>query len=87
MSELPPDGPGLYFLIADETIIYVGSSLWPSRRVWSHVHAGKEFDCEVYLAVEDADLIRLERLYIGLLTPRHNRAGNPVPSLWAAAWG
>jgi hypothetical protein len=86
VSDLPPAGPGLYFLVKDETVIYIGSSDYPSRRVWTHAHTkGKDFDAEVYLSVpEGDDLLAAERHWIRTLCPRHH---NPRPDPAHPGWG
>jgi len=88
VTALPPDGPGVYFLIRDGQIVYVGSSVWPSRRVWSHAHCpGKNFAESVFLAVPDDQLVEAERHWIRTLRPVHNKAHNPSPDPASAGWG
>jgi hypothetical protein len=88
-SPLPPDGPGLYFLIKAETIIYIGSSDHPSKRVWAHAtNSRKDFDHEVFLSVPPPDdLLAAERYWIRTCTPKHNKAWNPCPDPTAIGWG
>jgi hypothetical protein len=89
VSDLPPDGPGLYFLVKDEQVIYVGSSDHPSKRVWSHSGCKhKAFDYEVYLAISIGDdLLAAERHWIRTLCPRHNKTHNPRPDPAHPGWG
>lgn len=91
MSETPPPGAGVYFLIRSGTIVYIGSSRWPSKRVWSHARCRKTrkvFDQAVYLPVGDPmQLLPTERSLIACIRPVYNQAANPNPSPWAGGWG
>ena len=84
----PPEASGLYFLIRDDQIVYVGSSEHPSRRCYGHERcAGKEFDGVVFLAVDEAERIEAEKHWIRTLSPVHNKAWNPRPSPDHPGWG
>jgi hypothetical protein len=70
---------GIYFLIKDEQIVYVGQSRNAMRRITRHIDEGKEFDRFAMVACEEQDLDRLERTYITAIVPEGNMTfGNPM---------
>lgn len=78
VSEAPPDGCGVYFLVQDGQIVYVGSSVYPSRRVWSHTYdPTKKFSESFFLAVEQSRMLDAERYWIVTIKPIYNRQHNP----------
>jgi hypothetical protein len=68
--------PGVYFLVAQGEVVYVGQSVNVYARVQGHA-ASKKFDSWFYVPAELAELNDLERLYIEALAPPLNVA---VPS-------
>lgn len=88
VSDCPPEGCGLYFLIRDGDIVYIGSSTYPSKRVWVHQHGPeKNFTEFVFLAVEEERLIETERHWIGTICPVHNKQYNPRRDDRFPGWG
>ncbi len=89
LTENPPEGCGLYFLIRDDAIVYVGSSDYPSKRVWTHRQCRKkDFDHVLYLGVGDNEaLVSTEKHWIAKLCPVHNKQFNPKQSIEHDGWG
>lgn len=72
-SALPAESfCGVYFLIADGEVVYVGQSKDVFKRVSTHRSGDKQFDSFSYIACGKDDVDRLEALYIAMLMPRHN---------------
>lgn len=70
---------GVYFLIKDGEVVYVGQSTNIYARItqhWSDVYGGKEFDSYAYVLCDRGVLDRLESLYIHCLQPRFNGQQN-----------
>lgn len=63
---------GVYFLIKDRRVDYVGQSLDVEDRLREHRQAGKAFDSYFWVACHAKDLRRLETAYIRLLDPPGN---------------
>jgi hypothetical protein len=62
---------GVYFLICEKRVVYVGQSKNVFNRVSEHAQ-GKNFDSYVYLPCEKDMLDKLESLYIHFLSPPLN---------------
>ena len=76
---------GVYFLIKDDEIVYVGQSTNIFARVTSHSRT-KEFDSFTYELKPKAtsfELDQLETKYIGKFTPKYNKQlrGNEIYEL------
>lgn len=72
---------GIYFLIKDSKIIYIGQSTSIAIRLYSHNHKGS-FDCYSYIACHKSDLDFMEDMYIRLYNPELNKksaSGNFCP--------
>lgn len=63
---------GIYFLIRDDRIVYVGQSKNALRRVGRHIDDGKDFDRFTIAPCAEEDLDRLERTYITAFYPEQN---------------
>jgi hypothetical protein len=63
---------GVYFLINDCEVVYVGQSVCIQRRISEHLLNGVEFDSLNFIEVERQSLHRVERRYIHQLQPRLN---------------
>lgn len=61
--------PGIYFLVMDGEIVYVGQSIDIPSRISRHRREGKEFDSFAYLLCEKEQLDELESLYITAFMP------------------
>jgi hypothetical protein len=69
---------GVYFLLDDAEVVYVGQSINIMSRIATHASEGiKEFNRWCYLTAKRADLTELESFYIVLLRPKYNVAGKP----------
>lgn len=66
------DAPGIYFLVRQGEVVYVGQSINVHARVWQHKQARKDFDAFAYVKCERDSLDALESLYIHTLRPRLN---------------
>ena len=86
-SETPPEGPVVYFLCWNETVVYVGSSLKPALRVQMHRMACRVFDRVLYLPCHPEWMEQAELMWVYRLQPRHNRAGHPMPDRTIQNWG
>jgi hypothetical protein len=84
---------GVYFLIREDRVVYVGQSVNVTSRVGSHVSEGqKRFERAIYLPVPLSDLDGVERAFIRALRPEYNgTANNGDPDLideeWLAKYG
>lgn len=63
--------PGVYFLIKDGEIVYIGQSINVFSRIGSHGSI-KEFDSYSYVSVEKDKLDIVESLYIHIYNPAQN---------------
>jgi hypothetical protein len=64
---------GVYFLIQDDEIVYVGQSKDVYRRIGVHF-ADKVFNRTYVLKANESDLLWLEGMYIQKLKPKYNFA-------------
>ncbi len=88
VSEQHPNGPGVYFLVRADQIVYIGLSDFPFKRVWDHKHQNKQFDYAVFLAVADPNELPLvEQRWIDLIRPPHNQQCNPDYDPTIPSWG
>ena len=74
---------GVYFLIYEKKVVYVGQSTNVFSRIFTHVQT-KKFDSYVYIPCEKDTLDKLESLYIHLLSPPLNgnlHNGNKIAPL------
>jgi hypothetical protein len=62
---------GIYFLVRDKKIIYVGQSIDVFSRISTHRN-DKEFDSIAYVPCEPSLLDKMESLYIHVLSPHLN---------------
>lgn len=69
-----PDTSGVYFLIKDEAVVYVGKSTNVHRRIQDHLKQ-KCFDRINVIECPEAHLLRLEAHYIRSFQPILNVAG------------
>jgi excisionase family DNA binding protein len=67
----PRTGCGIYFLICDGQIVYVGKSINVVARIAQHA-AEKTFDSWAWVACAKSRLDRTERAYIDALMPKLN---------------
>lgn len=68
---------GVYFLIDDDEVVYVGQSTELHARVAQHRARWKQFDSYTYIPCESSQLAELERHYIRLFRPCLNISGVP----------
>ena len=73
-----PDLSGIYFLIKDGEIVYIGQSLCVFRRVYDHLWAKKIFDSFSYIHCEEKMLDKLESIYIHFYQPPDNGRNHGV---------
>ena len=66
------DLSGIYFLIKNKEIVYIGQSVCVFRRVYDHLWAKKIFDSFSYIQCEEKMLDKLESLYIHFYQPPEN---------------
>ena len=72
------DFSGIYFLIKDKEIVYIGQSTCVFRRVYDHLWAKKIFDSFSYIQCEKKMLDKLESLYIHFYQPPENGRNHDV---------
>lgn len=66
---------GIYFLLSDGVVVYVGQSKLILSRVASHIaEATKVFDAVAFVRCKPENLNDFERRYIEKLLPKYNRA-------------
>ena len=77
---LPSRGhSGIYFLISQKEIVYVGQSVNIHKRVSDHFSGCKiEFDSYSFIFVPVAELNRVEKFYIQKFMPAYNVSDNPL---------
>ena len=66
------DLSGIYFLIKDKEIVYIGQSTCVFRRVYDHLWSKKIFDSFSYIQCEEKMLDKLESIYIHFYQPPEN---------------
>lgn len=77
---------GVYFLLRDDTIVYVGQSTSIMTRLANHKIEGvKEFNRVFVVECPAGDLDRLERMYINKFKPIYN-ASQPAIDPKAPVW-
>lgn len=64
--------PGIYFLIKNKKIIYVGQSLRPEERIHAHL-ADKNFDRAAIIHMPEDELDQAEAMYYVKFLPGLNR--------------
>lgn len=64
---------GIYFLILEERIVYIGQSVNIEVRVHSHIKSGKRFDSYSVIECEEKDLFKLEAEFIHKFRPENNQ--------------
>jgi hypothetical protein len=70
---VPRASSGVYFLIKDERVIYVGRSANVIERIATHAkNAIIPFDSTHFICATGVEMDRLEQLYIGKLRPEFN---------------
>jgi hypothetical protein len=62
---------GVYFLIKDESVVYVGQSINIMNRVAEH-NKSKDFDTFTYVQCKRENLNQIEAMYIQRLKPKYN---------------
>lgn len=67
-----PDPSGIYFLIRDGNIVYVGQSVNVLWRIAKHRYEGRKFDSYAVVGCSPEQLDDLERVYIRALVPEDN---------------
>lgn len=63
---------GVYFLIREGEVVYVGQSVDVLHRIARHRREGKRFDAFSYIECDSAEMDRLETLYIKSFVPEEN---------------
>jgi excinuclease UvrABC nuclease subunit len=71
-AAVPIQKTGVYFLIANKKIVYVGQSHNIPGRVAEHM-LSKEFDSFAFVPAKKEELDSLERAYINKFLPVYNR--------------
>jgi len=79
MVEIPGKAIGIYFLIKDGIIVYVGQS----KKVFSRIEAHREdpkkdFDAACYFECKENELDIFERVLIQAFWPKYNTTYNPA---------
>lgn len=77
------DISGIYFLIKNNKIVYIGQSTSIAIRLASHNHKGS-FDCYSYIACHKTDLDFMESMYIDIYRPELNKKA--VGGIWNAGY-
>ncbi len=63
---------GIYFLIMNEEIVYVGQSVNILQRVGSHISEGKKFNKFSFVECNESQLRVIESVYIKMIQPMLN---------------
>lgn len=74
-DSLKPKEPniGVYLLMFDNQIVYIGSSLNIRNRIADHRSNGRPFDEALRIGTRPQDRMRVEQALINALRPRQNR--------------
>lgn len=75
---------GIYFLIQDGEVVYVGQSIDVLNRVAEHAAGPKQFDRYYYIEVEPQHLNTVEADYIVTLGPKYNGCNLPSYEKWVS---
>jgi len=68
-------GVGVYFLLLDNEVVYVGKTIDFIARLYRHSREKqKSFDAFAFIQCLECDLDALEAKYIDAFLPRHNRS-------------
>lgn len=65
--------PGIYFLVHEKVVVYVGQSVNVYGRAFTHTD--KVFDSVYYLPCPENELLKLESQWIAKLKPIYNMTG------------
>ncbi len=74
----PRIGVGIYFLISQDQVVYVGKTTNFFARMASHTSGEKDFDRIAFVAVAASNLDIFEREYIARFRPKFNVTHNPA---------
>lgn len=67
---------GVYFLIKDNVIVYIGQSINCKGRILEHIREGnKKFDFAKIVRCDINDLAEMERLFLDYYLPKYNTDG------------
>lgn len=69
---------GVYLLIREGRVVYVGTSKNCAARIAEHRINGRAYDKAFYIYAEESERVELERALIRSLRPEQNKAGKPV---------
>jgi hypothetical protein len=70
---------GVYFLISNGRIVYVGQSRFIRERISTHLRDGKKFDRVYVIVCDDEDgALLIEKKYIAHFAPALNKASVPL---------
>ena len=75
-----PAYPGIYFLMLDEEIIYIGKSTNVLTRLAAHIEKGRKFTHFYAIPYPVEELDKKEQYYIDLLKPSQNK-NSIIPAL------
>ncbi|MFW6281710.1 MAG: GIY-YIG nuclease family protein [bacterium] len=71
-----PKTTGIYKLIQDDEIVYIGQSLNCERRIGTHLKSDdKDFNSFEIIPCKEQELDELEREYINKYEPEYNKQG------------
>lgn len=70
----PPSVCGIYFLVSEGEIVYVGQSTNIASRIGNHAAERKQFDSYYYQQCDSKSLDEMESAYIRKFKPRLNKA-------------
>lgn len=74
-----PNSIGIYFLIKDGVIVYIGQSKKVFSRIESHKDdSKKEFDSACYFECKEEELDTFEKVLIQAFWPKYNTTYNPA---------
>jgi hypothetical protein len=73
LHQVPIDQPGVYFLCSGDEVVYVGYSMHPVTRVYSHISDEKDFDRAFYAPCPKERVEEIEAAFLLLLKPKLNR--------------
>lgn len=78
LKKAPLFEPGVYFLLHNEEVVYVGQSVQPTVRIGQHLSEGKKVFTDAFVQhVPEAALDQVETMFIQMMKPKYNVSEGP----------
>ena len=77
--DLFPENAGIYILLMDEEIVYIGRSINIVARVGAHIRNDLQFNKYTIVPMSYADSCKWEEIYINAYRPKYNSSKMMIP--------